>query len=63
MTDDQIYWSKNRTASERDLHIVLAHEIAHILGAGHNYGQDNLMSMNRQDLKLTKNIVLAIGGK
>jgi hypothetical protein len=63
MTDDQIYWSKNRTASERDLHIVLAHEIAHILGAGHNYGQDNLMSMNRQDLKLTKDIVLAIGGK
>jgi hypothetical protein len=63
VTDDQIYYSKNRAATDRDLHIVLAHEIAHILGAGHNYGQDNLMSMNRQDLKLNKDIVLAIGGK
>jgi hypothetical protein len=63
-TDEQIYWKKERsTGTERDLHIVLAHELAHMLGAGHNYGDDNLMSMNRQDLKLTKNIVLAIGGK
>lgn len=62
-TDDQIYHSKDRKATDRDLHIVLAHEVAHILGAGHNDGDDNLMSMNRQDLKLTRNIVLAIGGK
>lgn len=67
VTDDQLqdmtYGSKNRAATDRDLHIVLAHEIAHILGAGHNGGDDNLMSMNRQDLKLTRDIVLAIGGK
>jgi hypothetical protein len=63
ITDDQIYYSKNRTATDRDLHIVLAHEIAHILGAHHNDGHDNLMAMNRQDLVLTKDIVLAIGGK
>lgn len=63
MTDDQIYYSKNRAATDRDLHIVLAHEIAHFLGAGHNSGDDNLMSMNRQDLKLNKDIVMAICGK
>ncbi len=63
MTDDQIYWSKDRKPTDRDLHIVLAHEIAHILGADHDYGHDNLMSMNRQDLKLTKSIALAMGGK
>jgi hypothetical protein len=62
-TDDQIYHSTHRTATDRDLHIVLAHEIAHILGAHHNDGQDNLMSMKRQDLSLTRDIVLAIGGK
>jgi hypothetical protein len=65
-TDDQIYHSRNRAATDRDLHIVLAHELAHILGytGRHDYsGHDNLMSMNRQDLKLTKDIVLAIGGK
>lgn len=63
VSDDQIYYSKNRAATDRDLHIVLAHEIAHFLGAGHNGADDNLMSNNRQDLKLNKDIVLAIGGK
>jgi hypothetical protein len=67
VTDDQlrdmVHGSNNRAATDRDLHIVLAHEIAHILGAGHNDGSDNLMSMNRQDLKLNRDIVLAIGGK
>lgn len=62
-TDDQIYYSKDRAATDRDLHIVLAHEIAHFLGASHNNGDDNLMSINRQDLKLNKGIVMAICGK
>ena len=63
VTDDQLTWSKDRKADERDLQIVLAHEVAHLLGAGHNDEQDNLMSMNRQDFKLSKGTVRTIGGK
>lgn len=63
VSDDQLNWSKDRKPTDRDLFIVLAHEIAHLLGAGHNDEPDNLMSMNRQDLKLSKGTVQAIGGK
>jgi hypothetical protein len=66
LTDDEIYYSEGRLyrpKSDRDLHIVLAHEIAHILGADHNSEQDNLMSEKRQDLKLSKGTIIAIGGK
>ena len=38
LTDDEIYYSEgrlHRPKSDRDLHILLAHEIAHILGADH----------------------------
>jgi hypothetical protein len=50
----------DRPKSDRDLHIVLAHEIAHVLGAGHNDEQDNLMSSKRQDFKFDKGTVRAI---
>jgi len=46
--------------TDRDLHIVLAHEIAHVLGAGHNNEQDNLMSNKRQDFKFDKETVRQI---
>jgi Matrixin len=67
VSDDQIYYeytgqTLDRPASDRDLHIVLAHEIAHLLGAGHNNDQDNIMSMRRQDFKLNKSVVKAING-
>ena len=62
-TDDQINWSKDRKATDRDLHVVLAHELAHLLGAGHNDDQDNLMSNLRQDLQLSKGTARAIAGK
>jgi hypothetical protein len=61
--EDEIQYSDNpvaRPKSERDLHIVLAHEIAHVLGAGHNDEQDNLMSNKRQDFKFDKGTVRAI---
>jgi len=51
---------QDRPRSDRDLHIVLAHEIAHLLGADHNDRPDNLMSMRRLDLKLDKETVRAI---
>ena len=50
----------NRPKSERDLHIVLAHEIAHLLGAGHNNVEDNIMSNGRQDFRLSKDVVKGI---
>lgn len=59
--DDYKYaYPLHRSASERDLLIVLAHEIAHLLGAGHNNVEDNLMSMGRQDFKFDKGTVRAI---
>ncbi len=66
VTDDQINYAGrplDRPKSDRDLHIVLAHEIAHWLGAGHNNEADNLMSMGRQDFKLSKETVRKISGK
>jgi len=66
VSDEKIYYDytdrllNDRPASDRDLHIGLAHEIAHLLGAGHNNDQDNIMSMGRQDFKLNKDIVKAI---
>ncbi len=57
VTDDEINYAGHpldRPKSDRDLHIVLAHEIAHLLGAGHNDEQDNIMSKGRQDFKLSK---------
>jgi hypothetical protein len=63
LTDEEIYQDLPRPKSDRDLHVVLAHEIAHILGANHNNEQDNLMSDNRQDLKLSKQTIIAIAGK
>jgi hypothetical protein len=63
LTDEEIYEDLPRPKSDRDLHVVLAHEIAHILGANHNNEQDNLMSDNRQDLKLSKQTIIAIAGK
>jgi hypothetical protein len=62
MSDDEINYANplDRPKSDRDLHIVLAHEIAHLLGAGHSDEQDNLMSKRRQDFKLSKDIVRAI---
>jgi hypothetical protein len=66
ISDDEINYAgqwKERPPSDRDLHIVVAHEIAHSLGAGHNDEEDNLMSMGRQDLRFNKGTVLAIGGK
>jgi Matrixin len=65
VTDDEIYYSPgrlHRPQSDRELHIVLAHEIAHILGAEHNNEQDNLMSTKRQNLKLSKGTIKAISG-
>jgi hypothetical protein len=65
-TDDEIKYMgqwKERPPSDRDLHIVVAHEIAHSLGADHNQQEDNLMSMGRQDLRFNRGTVLAIGGK
>jgi len=66
ITDDEINYMggwKDRPPSDRDLHIVVAHEIAHSLGAGHNNEGDNLMSMGRQDLRFNRGTVLAIGRK
>lgn len=62
MGDDAIYYanSLDRPKSDRDLHVVLAHEIAHLLGTGYNDEQDNLMSMRRQDFRLSKDTVRAI---
>lgn len=60
-TDDEIYYDKlNRPKSDRDLHIVLAHEIAHLLGVGHNNDEDNIMSSGRQDLSLNRRVVTSI---
>jgi hypothetical protein len=62
-SDDEINYAGHpldRPKSDRDLHIVLAHEIAHLLGAGHNDEQDNLMSNHRQDFKLSKDTIRAI---
>jgi Matrixin len=61
--DDQINYGPNpldRPRSDRDLHVVLAHEIAHLLGANHNDEPDNLMSMRLQTLRLNKDTVKAI---
>jgi len=58
--DDQINYGPNplaRPKSDRDLHVVLAHEIAHLLGAGHLDEPDNLMSMHLQTLRLSKDTV------
>jgi hypothetical protein len=63
VTDDEIYYSPGRLArpqSDRELHIVLAHEIAHLLGAGHNDEPDNLMSNQRQSLRLSRGTLSAI---
>lgn len=63
--DDQINYGPDplvRPKSDRDLHVVLAHEIAHLLGAGHNDEPDNLMSMRLQTLRLSKDTVRAING-
>ncbi len=63
VTDDEINYAGHpldRPKSDRDLHIVLAHEIAHLLGAGHNDEQDNIMSKGRQDFKLSKITVRTI---
>ena len=60
--DDQINYGPNplaRPKSDRDLFVVLAHEIAHLLGAGHNDDPDNLMSMRLQTLRLSKDTVRA----
>jgi hypothetical protein len=61
VTDDEIDYAghpivetRDRPKSDRDLHIALAHEIAHLLGADHNDEQDNIMSNGRQDFKLSK---------
>jgi Matrixin len=61
--DDQINYRPNpldRPRSDRDLHVVLAHEIAHLLGANHTDEPDNLMSMRLQTLRLSKNTVKAV---
>jgi len=66
VTDDEIYYSPGRLLrpqSDRELHVVLAHEIAHILGADHNDEPDNLMSSHRQNLRLSKGTIRAITGK
>ncbi len=67
VTDDEINYAghplaetRDRPKSDRDLHIVLAHEIAHLLGADHNDEQDNIMSNGRQDFKLSKITVRTI---
>jgi Matrixin len=63
LTDEQVdslVSPTGRAKSDRDLHVVLAHEIAHLLGAGHNNDPDNLMSMNRQDFKFSKDTVRAV---
>ena len=67
MTDSQLSERINylkdplgRPKSDRDLHVVLAHEIAHLLGAGHNGDPDNLMSMGRQDFKFSKDTIRQI---
>ena len=61
--DDQINYGPNpldRPGSDRDLHVVLAHEIAHLLGANHTDEPDNLMSMRLQTLRLSKDTVKAV---
>jgi hypothetical protein len=61
--DDQINYGPSpldRPQSDRDLHVVLAHEIAHLLGANHNDEPDNLMSMRLQTLRLSKDTVKAV---
>jgi Matrixin len=61
--DDQITYGLrplDRPKSDRDLHVVLAHDIAHLLGAGHTDEPDNLMSMGLQTLRLSKDTVKAI---
>lgn len=65
VSDEEITYAGrrlDRPRSDRDLHVVLAHEIAHILGAGHNNEPDNLMSMDRQDFRLARETVRAITG-
>jgi Matrixin len=70
--NEQINYLKDplgRPKSERDLHVVLAHEIAHLLGATHITESDNLMtsanqisksSLGRQDFKFSKETVKQI---
>src|SRR5260370_22579712 len=63
VTDDEINYAGHpldRPKSDRDLHIVLAHDIAHVLGAGPNHEQDNIMSKGSQDFKLSKITVRTI---
>ncbi len=64
VTDEQLEnpdGRQPRPASDRSLHILLAHELAHILGADHEDEQDTLMSNKRQDLKLSRATIRAIG--